>query len=533
METTSLPGEPAVREATAVSHAAPLRCSIILPMSVEPFTIMAYLDRLQRQSLSNDCEIIVGDQGDRFEPLQQSMSMPQVRVIAIPGASEGVEAFDVCAGASRGDYLLFVRDLVDLDLAMLGRSIRELEDSANELSVSDTGTFVLVRRSLYGRVGRLRELLEQLGVDDRDAGSLVRISSHRVRNLNNDPLLFSCGPNTVVDADVIIDTPERVKIGAHCVIRKGVVLRPEGGEIIIGDHCVVNHYCIFHGKGGIYIGDWTIIAPHCGFYAQNHTFERFDLPITKQPNIGRGIYLMGDNWIGGGAVVCDDVTIGKGAVIGANSTVTRSIPMACVAVGSPARVVRKRHGENWDFHQRERAALKGMPDEIGKYVHERGRRIAECIREDDHVLDIGCGEGIITSLLARKCRHVVGCDYSAEAVEAAAQGHPGLEFVCSNSTCLRFEKGSFTKVVLSEVAEHLMPVQFVRALDEMGRVLRPGGMLILTTPLTGKGTDASTYAHIYEYSEQEIAALLGRVFERVQLWDKEFGIFIARKKESP
>jgi len=429
--------------------------------------------------------------------------------------------------------VLFVRELVDLDLLMLEGSIRELEDSGNELSVSDTGRFVLVHRSLYRRVGRLHALLEQVGVDDRDVGSDVRASSHRVRDLNGDPFLFSCGRNTFVDADAIIDTPERVRIGADCVIRKGVVLRPEGGEIIIGDHCVINHYCVFHGKGGIYIGDWTIIAPHCGFYAQNHTFERFDLPITKQPNIGRGIYLMGDNWIGGGAVVCDDVTVGKGTVIGANSTVTGSIPMACVAVGSPARVIRKRYGENWDFHQRERAALEGMPQEIGKYVQERGRRIAEWIGQDDRVLDIGCGEGIITSLLARKCRHVVGCDYSAEAVEAAAQGHPGHEFVYSNSTCLPFESGSFTGVVLSEVAEHLLPVQFVRALYEIYRVLGPGGMLILTTPLTGKSTDTSTYAHIYEYSEREMVALLGRAFERVQLWDKEFGIFIARKRESP
>lgn len=533
METTYPPGEPAVCGVTAVSHATPARCSIILPPWRDMPQIRAYLERLQSKKIGEDYEIIVGDRESRCVESWPSMFLSQVRVIAIPAASGRSEAFDVCAEASRGDYLLFVRDLADLDLAMLGISIRELENSGNELSVSDTGRFVLVRRSLYRRVGRLHALLEQVGVDDRDVGSDVQASSHRVRNLNGDPLLFSCGRNTVVDADVIIDTPERVRIGADCVIRKGVVLRPEGGEIVIGDHCVINHYCVLHGKGGIYIGDWTIVAPHCGFYAQNHTFERFDLPITKQPNIGRGIYLMGDNWIGGGVVVCDDVTIGKGVVVGANSTVTRSIPMACVAVGSPARVVKKRYGRNWDFHQRERAALDGMPREIGKYVQERGRRIAEWIGEDDHVLDIGCGEGIITSLLARKCQHVVGCDYSAEAVEAAAQGHPGHEFVYSNSTCLRFESGSFTKVVFSEVAEHLMPVQLVRALHEACRVLGPGGMLILTTPLTGKGTDTSTYAHIYEYSEREMTALLGRAFGQVQLWDKEFGIFVAHKRESP
>ncbi len=533
METTYSPGEPAVLRARAAPRVAPVRCSIILPIWFDASQVHGYLERLQRQNIRGDYEIIVGDRGPRFERPSRSVSLPQVRVMAISAASGGSEAFDVCAAAARGDYLLFVRDLIDLDLAMLERSIREFEDSGSQLSVSGTGKFILARRSLYNRVGRFCALLEPLGMDHGQVGSLVQAPIHRVRNLNNDSLPCTCGPNTFVDTDAVIDTPERVRIGANCVIRRGVVLRPEGGEIVIGDKCVVNHYCVFHGKGGIYVGDWTVIAPHCGFYAQNHTFESFDLPIAKQPNVGRGIYLMGDNWIGGGAVVCDDVTIGKGAVIGANSTVTRSIPMACVAVGSPARVVRKRYGENWDFHQRERAVLEGMPQEIDRYVRERGCRIAEWIREDDRVLDVGCGEGIITGLLARKCRHVVGCDYSAEAVEAAAQGHLGLEFVYSNSTNLRFESGSFTKVVLSEVAEHLMPVQFVRALHEIGRVLRPGGMLILATPLTGKGTDTSTYAHIHEYSEREMNALLSSVLGQVELRDKEFGIFTARKRERP
>ena len=141
---------------------------------------MGYLDRLRRQNSSRDYEIIVGDRGNRLPTLSQSMLLPQVRAVAIPAASEYSEAFDICAQASRGNCLLFVRDLVDLDLAMLDRSIRDLEDSGNELSVSDTGKFVLVRRSLYGRVGCLHALLQQVGVDDRAVESDAQASSHRV-----------------------------------------------------------------------------------------------------------------------------------------------------------------------------------------------------------------------------------------------------------------------------------------------------------------------------------------------------------------
>lgn len=85
----------------------------------------------------------------------------------------------------------------------------------------------------------------------RSLFGLIR-SKNRFRDLNNRKNLLNCGHNTIIDPEVIVDQPHSVKIGAHCVI---------------------NHYTIFHGKGGIYLGDWTVIGPHCGFYAQNHSYE--------------------------------------------------------------------------------------------------------------------------------------------------------------------------------------------------------------------------------------------------------------------
>ena len=69
---------------------------------------------------------------------------------------------------------------------------------------------------------------------------------------------------------------------------------------------------------------------------------------------------------------------------------------------------------------------------------------------------------------------------------------------------MRFNRESFTKVVLSDVAEHLLPQQFMKTLEEIRRILVRDGILILTTPLTSKGIHCSTYAHIYEYSRYEI-----------------------------
>jgi ubiquinone/menaquinone biosynthesis C-methylase UbiE len=171
-----------------------------------------------------------------------------------------------------------------------------------------------------------------------------------------------------------------------------------------------------------------------------------------------------------------------------------------------------------------------MPQEICDHVAQRGRRLAALLEPGDIVLDVGCGEGLITALLAPQCRQVIGCDYSTEAVAAATQQFPGIQFVYSNSTHLRFGNASFTKAVLSDVAEHLLPLQLERTLEEAHRVLRTGGSLLLATPLTGKGKRTSTYAHIYEYSASEIETLLGRAFDEVRLQDGQFGIWMARKR---
>ncbi len=359
--------------------------------------------------------------------------------------------------------------------------------------------------------------------------SLIR-SKNRFRDLNNQENLLNYGHNTFIDPEVIVDQPRSIKIGAHCVIRKGVVLRAEDGQIVIGDHCVINHYTIFHGKGGIYLGDWTVIGPHCGFYAQNHSYERFDLPITLQENVGKGIYLMGDNWIGSHTVVCDDVTLGKGAIVGANSTVTKSIPLGSIAVGSPAYVVKKRYKGSWDFNKTERASISSeMSIEIRDHVERRGKYIKEMILPNDKVLDVGCGEGIITAILAEKCTAIIGCDYSLEALEIAKERYRHITFIYSNSTTLRFNDETFTKVVLSDVAEHLLPQQFVKTLKEIRRILIKDGMLILTTPLTSKGIHCSTYAHIYEYSKDEVESVLRNTFSRVEFLDVSLGVFVCRK----
>jgi acetyltransferase-like isoleucine patch superfamily enzyme/SAM-dependent methyltransferase len=498
METTCPPCKLGAVPEVCPAGTTAIRCSILLPSSPEPSRIADYLRRWRRQNPRPDYEVMIEDRG----------------------------------AAPRGKYLLFVRELVDFDAAALDQAVSELETSGRELSISQTGKFVLVERSLYQKVGGLEALLARAHCAGNAGQPAPRQSVHCVHDLNDERADFARGPDTSIAPDVVIDSPEHVRIGANCVIRKGVVLRPAGGEIIIGDHCVIDCYCVFHGTGGIYIGDWATIGPHCCFDAEHPSHNRFDVPIAKQAGRAGGIYLMGDNRIGAGSVVGDDVTIGKGAVIAPNSAVLQSLPMACVAEGAPARLISKRHCGAWDSRKEERAVSEGMPEEVHRHVMKRAALLQQWIEPHDCLLDLGCGEGLVTAVLAARAGKVVGCDYSTEAVQVAGKRHPTIEFVCCNSTNLPFPSDSFTKVALSDVAEHLLPVQLTRTLAEVQRVLAAGGTLLLATPLTGKGRRAANYAHIYEYCEAEIRTILGEFFGEVKLVDGEFGLLVARKGQA-
>ncbi|WP_051039738.1 bifunctional 2-polyprenyl-6-hydroxyphenol methylase/3-demethylubiquinol 3-O-methyltransferase UbiG [Synechococcus sp. PCC 7336] len=101
----------------------------------------------------------------------------------------------------------------------------------------------------------------------------------------------------------------------------------------------------------------------------------------------------------------------------------------------------------------------------------------------DRLLDAGCAFGDTTAAFARKCNYACGFDLMAEDVEKAKQNYPNLEFFQGNLEHAPFDSASFDVVVFSDVIEHVYDE--VACLNELYRVLKPGGLLILTTPHRG------------------------------------------------
>lgn len=93
--------------------------------------------------------------------------------------------------------------------------------------------------------------------------------------------------------------------------------------------------------------------------------------------------------------------------------------------------------------------------------------------------DLGCGDGLIALKLQGDGRRIIGCDCSPTRVERARAN--GIDAVAADVTRLPFPDGFFDKAVCSEVLEHLREPAV--GLCEIHRVLRDGGVAVLTVPL--------------------------------------------------
>lgn len=113
------------------------------------------------------------------------------------------------------------------------------------------------------------------------------------------------------------------------------VIRLEDDVSISGD-------CTITAVNRVTIGKGALIARFVHISDHSHGFGDLHVPIKSQGLSKIAAVTIGEGaWLGHGVVICPGVTVGRNAVIGANSVVRHDIPDGCVAVGAPARVVRR------------------------------------------------------------------------------------------------------------------------------------------------------------------------------------------------
>ena len=151
---------------------------------------------------------------------------------------------------------------------------------------------------------------------------------------------------------------------------------------------------------------------------------------------------------------------------------------------------------------------------------------AEPIAPGERALDLGCGTGEFTALLAEAGAEAVGAEVAEAALDRARRRHPELPFeLVPVDGPLPHEDASFALVWSSEVIEHVADT--ARWLSEVRRVLRPGGRLLLTTPAHGRAAVAlrgvEHYSqplgdHLHLYTRGSLRELLSEFgFERIDI----------------
>ncbi|WP_430489187.1 DapH/DapD/GlmU-related protein [Rossellomorea marisflavi] len=109
-----------------------------------------------------------------------------------------------------------------------------------------------------------------------------------------------------------------------------------GKNISIGKDVFFNTGCSFQDRGGIHIGDCSLIGMNVNIATLNHGLDMktrnttYASPVT----IGKNV------WIGSGATILPGVTIGDRAVVAAGAVVTKDVPEGTVVAGVPAKVVK-------------------------------------------------------------------------------------------------------------------------------------------------------------------------------------------------
>ncbi|MDQ8188163.1 acyltransferase [Pelagicoccus sp. SDUM812002] len=135
---------------------------------------------------------------------------------------------------------------------------------------------------------------------------------------------------------------DRVTLGDFCWIQGTSYLSDPGDSLVIHSNVYIGPYAVIGFHGRVEIGSNTAIGANLQLSAQSHDIDAVE-DIAQKTVPSRGIVIGSECWIGNGVKILDGVEVGDNVVIGAGAVVNKSIPCGAIAVGIPARVVKRRN----------------------------------------------------------------------------------------------------------------------------------------------------------------------------------------------
>lgn len=115
-----------------------------------------------------------------------------------------------------------------------------------------------------------------------------------------------------------------------------------GSNVSVSDQVHIASTCHVSIGNGVLVGSRVLVTDHGhGTYAGKSQSPPSSPPAQRPLSNGKVVLIGSNVWIGDGVVILGGAEIGDGSIIGANSVVTGRIDAACIAVGTPARPIRR------------------------------------------------------------------------------------------------------------------------------------------------------------------------------------------------
>lgn len=169
-------------------------------------------------------------------------------------------------------------------------------------------------------------------------------------------------------------------------------------------------------------------------------------------------------------------------------------------------------GERLD--SKSRLSKNNLLEHLARYNLVKGER-------DSNVLDIGCGTGHGSNLLARHFKNIYGIDISSDAIEYAKKNwqRENITFIVGSGTKIQFDDNTFDITVAFEVFEHIK--DWKKFLSELKRVTKRNGKIYISTPnkdIYSPGTKKPINPHhFFEMTEKQFRKALDLYFRIDQL----------------
>jgi acetyltransferase-like isoleucine patch superfamily enzyme len=220
-----------------------------------------------------------------------------------------------------------------------------------DLQVGSAGVAGLLKYELLASFGALLPGAVGLAFRRLTWPALFRESGRRVvwgRDVTlRHPGKMCIGEGVLVDDDCFFDAKGcqegGFRIGDGVLISRGCLVSGKGGSVSIGSKVNIAPGCQIWSMGGIVIGPDTLLAGNCYIGGGGYDPDGpIDAPLSEQSVVPNPLEIEEGCWLGAGVVVLPGTRIGRGSIIGAGSVVTRDVPPYSIAVGAPAKVMRRR-----------------------------------------------------------------------------------------------------------------------------------------------------------------------------------------------